>query len=147
MNKIISHTKKILSLSTLAIVLVTGTLSANGGDHKAGKRSHEHKPGRASTAEVVYIGNRAGEPLFNVLYNNNEGGRFSIAVLDGLGNTLFTQSYSDRKFDKKYTLADGLDTNGKLVFIVRNFSDNSTQSFEINSDTRLVEDIEVKEVK
>jgi hypothetical protein len=147
MNKIISQTKKVLSLSSLAIVLVTGTLSANGGDHKAGKRSHEHKPGSASTAEVVYIGNRGGEPLFNVLYNNNEGGRFSITVLDGLGNTLFTQSYADRKFDKKFTLADDLDTNGKLVFVVRNFSDNSTQSFEINSDTRLVEDVEVKEVK
>jgi hypothetical protein len=39
------------------------------------------------------------------------------------------------------------DNYGKLTFVIRNFGDNSTQSFVVSSNTRLVEDVEVKEVK
>ena len=147
MNKIIFNTKKVFSLLTLAGVLAAGALHAEGGNRHGDKKLHEHKPGSANTAEVIYIGNREDQPVFNVLYNNSQGSRFSISVYDGKGDQLFTSTYSDKHFDKKFTIADGIDTEGKLVFVVRNFSDNSMQSFEINSDTRLVEDVQVKEVK
>jgi hypothetical protein len=147
MNKIIFNTKKVFSLLTLAVIFATGALHAEGGNHDASKKLHEGKTGSASTAEVIYIGNREDQPVFNVLYDNSKGSRFSVSVFDGKGDQLFTSTYSDKHFDKKFTIADGLDIEGKLVFVVRNFSDNSMQSFEINSDTRLIEDVQVKEVK
>jgi hypothetical protein len=99
-----------------------------------------------NAAEVKYIGNSDGEFFFNVLYNNAAGSRFSVAILDEFGNQLYQSVYSEKKFDKKFKLADP-ESFGKLVFVIRNFSDNSVQRFEVNSDSRVVEDVEVKEVK
>jgi hypothetical protein len=141
MNAIISTTQKAFRLFTLATLIIAGSLSAS-----AANEPNDHNPGSASTAEVKYIGQLEGQPLFNVVYNNNGGDRFSIRVLDAQGDQLFQGIYSDKKFDKKFKLADA-DINGKLVFIIRNYKDNSVQTFEINSNTRLVEDVEVKEVK
>ena len=139
MNTIISSTKKAFRFIVLFAAL-TGSITvfaANG--------PNEEHPGSASTAEVKYVGVQEGEPLFNVLYNNIPGGRFSVRVQDSDGRLLYQGFYQDKKFDKKFkiTNADG----AKLVFVVRNFTDNSVQRFEVNTDNRMVEDIEVKEVK
>jgi len=98
-----------------------------------------------STAEIKYIGANDGEFFFNVLYNNAAGTRFSLAIQDEYGNQLYQGVYSDKKFDKKFKLADP-ESYGKLVFVIRNFGDNSIQRFEVNSDSRLIEDVQVKEV-
>ena len=74
------------------------------------------------------------------------GNRFSVAIFDESSNMLFQSVYSVKKFDKKFKLAEP-DSFGKLVFVIRNLGDNSVQRFEVNADTRLVEDVEVKEVK
>lgn len=99
----------------------------------------------ASTAEVKYISGKDGEYLFNVIYNNTTGSRFSLIVLDAEGNQLFQRQYSDKKFDKKFKLADP-DEFARLTFVIRNFGDNSVQRWEVNANNKVVEDIEVKEV-
>lgn len=100
----------------------------------------------ATTAEVKYVGNNNGEFFFNVLYNNETGSRFTVAVLDEQGNQLYSGVYTVKKFDKNFKLADP-DSFGKLVFVIRNLGDNSVQRFEVDADSRLIEDVEVKEVK
>jgi len=99
----------------------------------------------ASTAEVKYVGNNEGDFFFNVVYNNATGSRFTLAIQDEYGNQLYQSVYSVKKFDKKFKLADP-ENFGKLVFIIRNLGDNSVQRFEVNAGSRLVEDVEVKEV-
>src|ERR1700743_2692663 len=100
----------------------------------------------ANTAEVKYIAINDGEFLFNVQYNNASGDRFSVIILDEFGNQLYQSTYSDKKFDKKFKLADP-DSFKRLTFVIRNFADNSVQRFEVKTDSRLVEDVVVKEVK
>ena len=100
----------------------------------------------ASAAEVKYIGTSDGEYFFNVQYNNAAGSRFSVAILDEFGNQLYQSVYSVKKFDKNFKLADP-ESYGRLVFVIRNFSDNSVQRFEVNSDSRVVEDVDVKETR
>ena len=133
----ISKTFRLLTVATV----FTGILSA----HAAGNGPEKH-PGSASTAEVSYIGSQEGEPIFHVQYNNSTGSRFSIRVLDGDGHQIYQAVFTDKKFDKKFKITN-TELFGKLVFVVRNFEDNSVQSFQVDSDTRMVEDIEVKEVK
>jgi len=138
MNQIISNTKKVLALSAL---LITGSLVTRAGSNDP----VEKHPGSASSAEVKYIGSTEGDPMFNVLYTNSTGARFSVKVLDNEGHQLFQGVYTDKKFDKKFKVADAANYS-KLIFVIRNFQDNSVQSFEINSNTRMVEDVEVTEV-
>lgn len=122
-------------LSTLSLVSF-----ANGGNEgKAGSNS-------ASTAEVKYVSGKDGEYVFNVVYNNTTGSRFSVIVIDAEGNQLFQSQYNDKKFDKKFKLADPSDF-GKLTFVIRNFGDNSVQRFEVKENNTLIEEVQVKEVK
>lgn len=136
----ISRLRKSISLSLLTILF--GSISmislANGnepiGDHSA------------ATAEVKYIATKEGEGLFNVIYNNAAGSRFSIVVLDEYGNQLYQGFFSDRRFDRKFKLADPESTS-KLTFVIRNYSDNSVQRFEVDNTSQLVEDVQVTELK
>src|SRR5258706_7747063 len=138
MNQIISNTKKALKLSALSVLLITGSLISRAD----GNEPVEKHSGSASTAEVKYIGSNEGDPMFNVLYNNSTGARFSVKVLDNEGHQLFQGVYTDKKFDKKFKVTDAANYS-KLIFVIRNFQDNSVQSFEVNSNTRMVEDVEV----
>ena len=126
----------VLSLLLAGVSLVS---LANGPHDPIGDKSE-------NTAEVKYIGTVEGEFFFDVAYNNVAGSRFSLAIIDEFGNQIFQSVFSDKKFDKKFKLADP-ENYGKLVFVIRNFADNSIQRFEVNTASRLVEDIEVKEVK
>ncbi len=130
--------------SSLFTLMLTGTslLSLANGGNGGGPTGNTG----ASAAEVKYIPGKDGEYLFNVVYNNASGSRFSLIVLDEQGDQLFQSQYTDKKFDKKYKLADP-DAFGKVTFVIRNFGDNSVQRWEVNTNSRMVEDIEVKEVK
>jgi hypothetical protein len=141
MKLIISQFRKVSTLALLTVALTGGSLvtRASGG----------HNPivaGNAHAAEVKYIGGREDEMVFKVVYNNIAGSRFNLKVYDADGNPLFQHSYSDTNFDKTFKVA-GIDGSAKLTFVIRNFQDNSTQTFEVSSNTRVVEDIEVKEVR
>jgi hypothetical protein len=161
MNKIISNTRKAFTLLALAAVMTSFSLPARsmpsiGGSMTSAalsmtlvtsSRHHEPEhPGSASLADVKYIGAQEDGTLFNVLYNNKTGAKFTVTVLDGEGNRIYQAIYSDRNFNKKYKVLDA-GSYGKLIFVIRSFADNSIQRFEVNSNAQVIEDIEVKEVK
>ncbi len=130
--------KKVFAIALFIGISVVGF--ANGRDsvvvHGAG----------ASAAEVKYIAGKDGDMLFNVVYNNVNGQRFSVIVLDEFGNEIYQNCFSDKKFDRKFKLADPESTSS-LTFIIRNYGDNSIQRFQVDSRNRLIEDVEVKEVR
>jgi hypothetical protein len=139
----ILNIRKILSFSLFTLLLAgTSLLSLANGGNDGGTTGNTG----ASTADVKCISGKDGEDLFNVVYNNTTGSRFSVIILDAEGNQLFQSQYTDKKFDKKFRLADP-DEFAKLTFVIRNFGDNSIQRWEVNANNRMVEDIEVKEVQ
>jgi hypothetical protein len=124
----------------LSLFFAGCSLASLAGDHtKAGGDK------TANTAEVRFTGASEGEFSFNILYNNAAGSRFSVAILDESGDRLYQDVFSDRKFDRKFRIAEP-DSFGKVIVVIRNYDDNSVQRFEVRSDNRLVEDVEVKEV-
>lgn len=148
MNQLIFKTRNAARFFILTIMVTSISFAAFAGEptgenRSREDRSRENRPGSATTAEVNYLGSQNGEPLFNVLYDNATGSRFSLEVLDGDGIRIFLGSYNDKTFDKKFRVADA-SPSSKLTFIIRNFRDNSVQHFEVNSNTRMVEEIEVK---
>jgi hypothetical protein len=100
----------------------------------------------ANTGEVKYVPLQEGGGIFNVRYNNAAGSRFSLVVLDGDGDQLYSYVYSDKNFDKNFKLADP-ESFRKLVFVIRNLTDNATQRFEVEASGHEVEEVEVKELK
>jgi hypothetical protein len=98
------------------------------------------------TAEVKYIPVKEGQGVFNVVYNNPEGSRFVLQIQDQDGNQLYQHAFTDKKFAKNFQLADP-DSYLKLVFVIRNLDDKSFQRWEVSTDTRLIEDVDVRELK
>lgn len=135
----ISRLRKSISLSLLTILFGSISLvTLANGNEPIGEHS-------AATAEVKYIATKEGEGLFNVIYNNAAGSRFSITVLDEYGNQLYQGFFADRRFDRKFKLADPESTS-KLTFVIRSYSDNSIQRFEVDNTSQLVEDVQVTEL-
>jgi len=146
MKSTIVNIRKALSFSLLTLTLAGVSLAsrANNGNDEGKKGSTGSS--NAGTADVKCITGNDGAYLFNVVYNNISNTRFSVVIQDAEGNQLFQSLYSDKKFDKKFRLAQPEEFGG-LTFIIRNLADNSIQRFEVDANSRVIEDVEVKEVK
>lgn len=97
------------------------------------------------TAAVKYIGSEAQTMLFNVKYNNVNASKFIVTIKDQDGITLFQSSFTDVVFDKKFSLPKGTDAS-KLIFTISDKKNNYSESFEVSTETRVVEDVLVKKV-
>lgn len=96
-------------------------------------------------ATVKYIGADKESYVFNVAYNNENGDRFILRILDAGGNVLYTGNYNDKKFDKRFRLVK--EGNEKISFVIKNLKDNSVHTFAISTSTQVIEDIVVTKVK
>lgn len=99
----------------------------------------------APATTVKYLGTRDDMILFNVSCPNPEGMKFSVTVKDQDGVQLFQGFFSDKSFYKQFRLPK-TDKN-KISFIVHNGKDaDVVKTFEINVNSRFVEDIAVKKI-
>ena len=93
-------------------------------------------------ASVKHISTTNDKIVFQLLLDNEAGEKFSVSIKDIIGNTLFQDVYSDKKFDKRFVF-DKSENLGKLTFVLKSLKDNETQVFEINTVTRVVENVDV----
>lgn len=122
-----------ISVLTLGVLLSVAAVATTQAQSTIGN------PGE-KTAEVKYLGVSDDALFFNVSFENPNGGKVSVIVLDEDGIQLFQEVYTDKKFDRRFKLPK-LEKN-KVTFVIRNFKDTDVkQSFEIN--TRLVENVVV----
>jgi len=94
------------------------------------------------SAIIRHIGNDGDNMYFQVLLNNDSGEKFYLTIKDLDGIILFQEVYNDKKFDKKFRLTKG--ETDKVTFVLKSARNNTSQSFEINSNTKMVEEIVVK---
>jgi len=95
-------------------------------------------------ASVKYIGSQNQTLFFNVKYNNVNASKFFVTIKDADGATLFQSAYTDNTFDKKFSLPKT--DSGKVIFTISDKKNNYTESFEITTETRVVEDVVIKKV-
>jgi hypothetical protein len=103
----------------------------------------DHTGGNAA---VKYIPAKEGRGVFNVVYDNPEGSRFLLQILDEDGNQLYQSAFTDKKFIRNFQLADP-DSYNKLVFVIRNLNDKSSRRWEVSTNTQVIEDVNVKELR
>ena len=96
-------------------------------------------------ATVKYLGIDNESYVFNVAYNNESGEKFLLRITDADGNTLFAGTYTDKKFDKRFKVMKE-ESDGKLKFVIRNLKDNSVQTFEVTTTSKVVEDVVVRKI-
>lgn len=95
-------------------------------------------------AVVTYVSADAESLSFDVKVDNASGEKFTIVVKDEKGTTLYRGSFTEKEFKKRFVLPKS--DSSKLTFLVKSESENKTESFEINSNTRIVEEVVVKRI-
>lgn len=140
MRTVSIHIRKIVIASFFTAALTGAHLVSRAAGIRPGADS------AGNTAEVKYIPTAEGQGVFHVVYDNAAGDRFVLQVMDGEGNNLFQDIYTDKKFEKNFRLADP-DSFSKVVFVIHNLADNSYQRFQVEASTRLEESVRVEEVK
>ena len=82
--------------------------------------------------------------VFEVKVENASGEKFYVIVKNDNGSTLYRGSFTDKHFAKKFRVPKG-DTD-KIVFNVISKSGASTETFEINTTTKIIEEVLVKKI-
>ena len=100
-------------------------------------------PGVKNTV-ISHIATTGDNLLFEVRLANESGEKFTVLIKDNTGTTLYRGVYSDKNFAKRFQFPKS--ESDKLIFIVKSASGNKSESFEINSNTRLVEEVVVTKV-
>ncbi len=95
------------------------------------------------TALIKHVGTIEDKVFIQVQFDNDSGEKFSLGIQDQDGNTLFREVYQDKKFDKRFQFDKLTDDVSKLIFTIRPLKNNYAQVFEINTNTRIIEDVVV----
>ena len=100
--------------------------------------------GTPSKAAVTYVAAGNDSLFFDVKVSNEAGEKFTIVVKDDEGTSIYRGAYSDKNFKKRFILPK-TDSN-KLTFLIRSESGLQSETFEINTNTRVIEEISVTRV-
>jgi hypothetical protein len=95
-------------------------------------------------ARINYLETDKNNMLFEVRVDNASGEKFYIIVKDEQGTSLFSGSFKDKLFGKKFLLPKP--ENDKLTFVIKSSTGKVVETFEINSEVRFVEDVIVKKI-
>jgi hypothetical protein len=90
--------------------------------------------------QVKYMGSTEDGVIFQVLYQNTNGKSFTVKVLDDAGDVLYEDDFTDTSFRKKFLLPKAYT---RLKFTITGSADKVEQSFAVNIQTRLIEDVVV----
>lgn len=93
---------------------------------------------------ITYVATSNESLLFDVNVENTEGEKFVIIVKDDRGGTLYRGSSSEKGFKKRFILPKT--ESSKFTFHIKSESGVKSESFEINTNTRVVEEVTVKKV-
>jgi len=102
---------------------------------------------KAIPVELKFAGNMKNQPLFHLVFTGTEETEFTIVIRDEYGNALYRDNVKGTSFTKKFLLnVEELDTN-KLKFEISSKSYDKSVVFEINNQSRFVEDIAINRIK
>jgi hypothetical protein len=107
---------------------------ANGGDKKE------------ATAELKYIGKLNNQPVFEVSFNNQEEKEFVVTIVDDSKNVLYKDVITAGISSRKYALNIEDLGNIALQFEITSKKTNKTTVYQINKESRVVEDVVVNKL-
>jgi len=130
--------KRVIVLSGLVGVL---TLSS----FKPANNENTNNTNSTQSA-IKYVGTNDAGIIFNVKYENADSSKFDLVIRNQYGDVVFQQQYSETNFDKKIVLVKE-PGDAVLTFMIKSPKESYQQTYQINTTTRVVEDVVVKPTK
>ncbi|MGN6617095.1 MAG: hypothetical protein ACTHJ5_07945 [Ilyomonas sp.] len=125
--------KRIVLASGLAIALTTAVIT-----------SAKANTIDTTKSNIEYVGTTNKGIVFNVAYDNPTGEKFELVIKNAFGDIVFQQRFDGADFSKKVVLVKE-PGDAHLTFAIRTPNKEiSSQSFDISTTARVVEDVVVK---
>lgn len=136
--------KKIFSNNRLIAIAFFTVFSVAAAPFAQASDSSNH---RVMPVELKLIGSINDQPLFQLSFAGNaEQDEFTIVIRDENGNSLYRENIKGENFSKKFLLNRDEIGDGSLRFEVSSKKFNKTVVYEVNRNTRQVEDLVVNKL-
>jgi hypothetical protein len=89
--------------------------------------------------EITHVSTSDQSLVFQINVENSSAEKFLISIKDQNGTTIYRGYFNDKDFSKKFILPK--EDTGKLTFSIRGSEGTETESFQINSNTRVIEEV------
>ena len=100
------------------------------------------------SAELRFIGNFRSKPVFEVTFTNpGAQTEFVINIRDEFGNSLYRESVNSSVTSKKFLLNTDEIGDDVLRFEITSKQNNKTVVYEVNQNSRFVEEVLVTKMK
>ena len=100
-----------------------------------------HAQGGDPGATVKFIGTDNNQLQFDVAYENKQSAAFSLQISDEQGTVLYKGKFKEKQFSRKFAFNKAEIGDSKLFFTITNQRSRQSQTFEIATQTRIVEDV------
>lgn len=100
----------------------------------------------ALPVEIKYVGSIDYKPVFQIDFENVEGTEVNLLLRDEDGTIIYSEFVKDKKYSRKIQL-ENIDRNARLTLSLRTKKGTQTQVFQINKNTRIVEDVVVAKIQ
>lgn len=106
----------------------------------------EKKP--AVPAELVFVGNFKNQPVFQLSVTGSaEQDEFTINITDEFGVSLYKENVKSENFTKKFLLNTDEIGDNTLIFEVVCKKTKQSVTYEVNRNSRFVQDLAITKIK
>ncbi|HEY0058235.1 MAG TPA: hypothetical protein VGB56_03810 [Flavisolibacter sp.] len=99
--------------------------------------------GNPPIAELTYVGTEDQKLVFSFKFKNESGEKCIVRIRDNEGNTIYSEKFSGSNISKRFILEKDAFERSGLTFTLNTSITKQTQAFELNNNTRFVEDFVV----
>src|SRR5688572_10205073 len=120
-------------VATFAVAFTTPALADNGKN--------------TNPVELKYLGEYKSQPVFELTFNTEDNNDYVVIIRDEDRNIVHREVVKGGTVSRKYMIADGLADVAVLEFEVTARKTDKTAVFQVNKNSRVVEDLVVNKIK
>lgn len=106
-------------------------------------RAHAQGPGDGIQPLVSYLGRVGGQPMLLVEFSNPEERSYNLTIKDPYGTQLYSNDFNDKKFVKRFQVAQEEPGDMKLTLTFSSGKIRETRVVEINTRAYVKEDFQI----
>ena len=133
--------KKIISIRLFAIALIATFMTVFASPALANDEKN------SIPVELKFVGILKNQPLFHLVFNSAEENEYTIIIRDDFGNIYYREIVKGTAFLKKFRIDTEEIDGAKLKFEIRSKAYDKPVVFEINNQSRYVDEVVVSKIK
>ena len=100
-----------------------------------------------SKPSIQYVGKVNDQLIFQVDYDNPTNEAVNVLIKDESGNVLYADRFKDKKLSKKFKVNTAEYGDARLTFVISTDKERTSQVFQVNTNTRVIDDVVVTNLK